>query len=198
MILMFPVKTYIQITQGFSSSHTAIDMGHCTLSRWNNDSLVINKQLPYDGVNHEIVAPADGTVIAVVNNYPTQDSSGNSLGNYVRIDHGDGIVTTHGHMVMGSIPVSVGDTVRQGQKIGNMGTTGHSTGVHLHTYITINGTRVNPIDYYYAFPFQALGSNIIDGTYVIKYYNPTPIYTPRKNKFKWVLYSRKLRNKMIQ
>ena len=198
MILMFPVKTYIQITQGFSSSHTAIDMGHCTLSRWNNDSLVINKQLPYDGINHEIVAPANGTITAVVNNYPTQDSSGNSLGNYVRIDHGNGISTTHGHMVMGSIPVSVGDSVVQGQKIGNMGTTGHSTGVHLHTYITINGTRVNPLDYYYAYPFQALGSSIINGDYTIKYYNPSP--TPgslRKNKFKWVLYSRKLRNKML-
>jgi hypothetical protein len=197
MILMYPVKTYIQITQGYSSSHRAIDMGFCTLARWNNDNLVINKQLPYDGINHEIVAPANGFVTEVVNDYPTQDSSGNSLGNYVRINHGDGIITTHGHMVMGSIPVSVGDNVVQGQKIGNMGATGHATGVHLHTYITINGTRVNPLDYYYAFPTQALGSNIIDGTYRIKYYYPSPTFYPRKKKFKWVLYSRKLRNKML-
>lgn len=197
MILMFPVKTYIQITQGYSSSHRAIDMGHCTLSRWNNDSLVINKQLPYDGINHEIVAPADGTITAVRNDYPTQDSSGNSLGNYVTIDHGNGITTTHGHMVMGSIPVSVGDSVVQGQKIGNMGTTGHSTGVHLHTYITINGNRVNPLDYYYAYPFQALGSSIINGDFIIKYYNPSPAWSGKRNKFKWVLYARKLRNKML-
>ena len=198
MILMFPVKTYIQITQGFSSSHTAIDMGHCSLSRWNDDSLVINKKLPFDGINHEIVSPGNGTVTAVRNDYATQDSSGNSLGNYVTINHGNGLSTTHGHMVMGSIPVHVGDTVVRGQKIGNMGTTGHSTGVHLHTYVTLNGTRVNPLDYYYAFPNQALGTSIISGEFHIKYYHPEPVGDGRKKeKFKWVLYSRKLRNKML-
>lgn len=197
MYLMFPVKTYIQITQGYSSSHQALDMGHCDLSRWNNDNLVINKRLPYDGINHEIVSPGDGTIIALRNDYATQDSSGNSLGNYVIIDHGNGIATTHGHLVMGSIPVHVGEHVVRGQKIGNMGTTGHSTGVHLHTYVTLNGNRVNPLDYYYAYPFQALGTSIINGTFVIRYYNPNPINGKKKEKFKWVLYSRKLRNKML-
>ena len=172
MILQYPVETYIQITQYFKvGSHKGLDLGHCSKARWDNNSLVANKQLPYDGINHWIISPADGKITGVVNNYATQDKSGNSYGNYVRIDHGNGIITFHAHLVKGSVCVKVGDKVKQGQRIGRMGTTGRSGGVHLHTEVRVNGVQQDPMKYYYAFPKQALGSDIINGTDKILYYD---------------------------
>ncbi len=66
-------------------------------------------------------------------------------GNYVIIDHGGNNWTVYGHM--SSLAVSQGDWVGQGQVIGYVGSTGNSTGPHLHFEIRINGTKVNPMDY---------------------------------------------------
>lgn len=69
-----------------------------------------------------------------------------SWGNYVRIDHGNGVVTLYAHM-LSNLKVSAGQTVSQGQQVGTMGTTGSSTGVHLHFEVHQNGRRVNPRNY---------------------------------------------------
>lgn len=66
-------------------------------------------------------------------------------GNHVIIDHGNGYKTLYGHMK--EISVSVGDVVKTGEKLGVMGSTGHSTGVHLHFEIIKNGKTVNPAKY---------------------------------------------------
>ena len=66
-------------------------------------------------------------------------------GNYVIIDHGGGYWTVYGHM--SSIAVSYGEWVGQGQTIGYVGSTGNSTGPHLHFEIRVNNERVNPLDY---------------------------------------------------
>ena len=66
-----------------------------------------------------------------------------SYGYYVRIDHGGGIESLYAHMTP-SLQVSAGQSVSGGQTIGTMGTTGSSTGVHLHFEIFQNGTKVNP------------------------------------------------------
>ena len=70
----------------------------------------------------------------------------NSYGNYVKIDHGNGISTLYAHM-KSDLRVSAGQSVSQGQQIGTMGTTGSSTGVHLHFEVHKNGTPVNPRNY---------------------------------------------------
>jgi murein DD-endopeptidase MepM/ murein hydrolase activator NlpD len=67
------------------------------------------------------------------------------LGNTVQIDHQDGFATTYAHLY--SIDVEVGQQVEQGQQIGLMGTTGRSTGPHLHLILTYQGGIVNPMDY---------------------------------------------------
>ena len=69
-----------------------------------------------------------------------------SAGNYVIIDHLDGFESIYMHMYKWP-DVAVGQYVAQGQKIGGQGTTGGSTGVHLHFGISYNGVYVNPADY---------------------------------------------------
>jgi murein DD-endopeptidase MepM/ murein hydrolase activator NlpD len=63
-------------------------------------------------------------------------------GQMVEIDHGEGLATRYGHM--SQIDVTVGEKVRAGQVIGHIGTTGRSTGPHLHYETRVNGEPVNP------------------------------------------------------
>lgn len=66
-------------------------------------------------------------------------------GNFIIVDHGNGIVTRYAHC--SKIAVSQGQTVSQGQIIGYVGTTGNSTGNHLHFEIKVNGKFINPRNY---------------------------------------------------
>ncbi len=66
-------------------------------------------------------------------------------GRYIEIDHGFGIVTLYAHN--NRLLVKTGDVVRQGQKIGLMGSTGRSTGPHLHFEVHLDGSAVDPMDY---------------------------------------------------
>ena len=103
-----------------------------------------------------IVAIADGRVTksnnSCTHNYKKYGSCGcgGGFGNFVTIDHGqkDGksYSATYGHMV--STAVSTGAYVKKGQTIGYVGTTGWSTGYHLHFGLAVNGSWVNPMNYY--------------------------------------------------
>ncbi|MBR2422213.1 MAG: peptidoglycan DD-metalloendopeptidase family protein [Oscillospiraceae bacterium] len=84
-----------------------------------------------------IYAARSGTVITA--------TYGNSAGYYVQIDHGDGYRSIYMHMT--HFVVSSGQYVKQGQLIGYCGSTGISTGSHLHFGISYNGTYVNPANY---------------------------------------------------
>lgn len=81
-----------------------------------------------------IYAAASGTVIIATYSL--------SAGNYITIDHGNGLSTVYMHC--SALKVSAGDKVTQGQTIGLMGTTGNSTGVHLHFAVIKGGQYVNP------------------------------------------------------
>lgn len=85
-----------------------------------------------------IVATADGVVTAA-------GWSGSGYGNMVDIDHGDGVMTRYGHA--SAVAVTAGEHVRRGQIIAYVGSTGHSTGPHLHYEVRLNGQPVNPAPY---------------------------------------------------
>lgn len=89
------------------------------------------------GMSTEIYATKSGTV--------TGATYGEANGYYVTINHGDGYSSIYAHMT--NYVVSVGDSVKQGQLIGYVGTTGWSTGPHLHFEILYNGSNVNPMNY---------------------------------------------------
>ena len=86
-----------------------------------------------------ILAAADGTVIAA-----TYNEGG--YGYYVRIQHANNYATLYGHCSV--LHVSAGQTVKQGQVIAEVGSTGHSTGPHCHFEIIKNGVRVDAMNFY--------------------------------------------------
>lgn len=113
---MWPTSGYI--SQNYYWYHRAID--------------IANKDSP------AIVASQGGTVTTVATN-----SGG--YGNYVVVDHGNGYQTLYAHMRNGSFAVSLGQKVSQGQMLGIMGTTGRSTGIHLHFEVIGPGDKINPL-----------------------------------------------------
>ena len=104
-------------TAGASSNHKGIDISASTGS--------------------SIVAAAGGTVSIATYSY--------SAGNYVVVNHGNGLSTVYMHC--SQLLVSAGDTVKAGQTIAKVGSTGYSTGSHLHFAVRKNGSYVNPSSY---------------------------------------------------
>jgi murein DD-endopeptidase MepM/ murein hydrolase activator NlpD len=85
----------------------------------------------------DVLATGDGVVI--------WSEARAGYGNLVEIDHGNGIITRYGHNK--ALLVKVGDTVRKGQTIALMGSTGRSTGPHVHIEVLRDGKQVNPTEY---------------------------------------------------
>lgn len=107
-----------RLTQYFAWYHPALD--------------IANKQTP------PVVAADSGKVILV--------SAGRvGYGNHVIVDHGNGFSTLYGHLA--SFNVSQGQNVSKGAVLGVMGSTGRSTGAHLHFEIRLNGITQNPLSY---------------------------------------------------
>ena len=121
----WPVPGYTHISCGYSSDHKAID-----INRTNGKSI--------DGA--PIVAANSGKVVKA--------GWDNSYGNYVMIDHGGGYSTLYAHA--SSLAVSTGQQVDRGQTIAYVGSTGDSTGPHLHLEVRVNGVRQNPMNWFSA------------------------------------------------
>ena len=126
---IYPIKGYTYISSYYGW-------------RFNNTDYHTGVDFPAPA-NTPIRASASGTVIYV----RTGAGYGRNWGydNYLIVDHGGGFSTLYAHCT--SIPVSVGDTVTKGQTIAYVGTTGWSTGYHLHFEIRRNGAHTNPLNY---------------------------------------------------
>lgn len=110
---------------GYKKLHTGIDIGGSAVGKNINGAT--------------IVAAADGEVIYA--------GYRGGYGNTIIIDHGNGVATLYAHQQTGSFKVGVGSKVDRGQSIGKVGSTGLSTGPHLHFEVRINGTPVDPMPY---------------------------------------------------
>ena len=121
-------------------------------SSWNTLSSLFGSRIhPITGKpnNHtgiDIPASKNTNIYAAKSGVVTTSTYNSSYGNYVVVSHSDGTSTLYAHM--NKRAVSKGETVSQGQVIGYVGTTGSSTGNHLHFEIRVNGTRVDPVDYF--------------------------------------------------
>lgn len=107
-----------------------------------------------------------GTVIEKVN---TSGTTG--YGSYVKIDHGNGLVTLYAHMLYNSPNVSKNQKVSAGTAIGKVGNTGQSYGAHLHITVLVNGVAKNPVDYLKKSSTYVAPSNtykIIDGPLTLR------------------------------
>ena len=104
-------------TEGASSNHKGVDIGA--------------------GTGADILAAAGGEVVISTYSY--------SAGNYIMIDHGGGVSTVYMHC--SQLLAQAGDQVSQGQVIAKVGSTGYSTGPHLHFGIRSDGTYVNPLSH---------------------------------------------------
>lgn len=94
--------------------------------------------------NNYILAFADGVVTSI-----QKTGVQYGTGCYVRLKHNNGLYTLYYHLKSGSVCVNVGDKVKKGDKLGIIGTTGQSTGIHLHFQIDkgSSNTSINPYDY---------------------------------------------------
>ncbi|MBN1192669.1 MAG: peptidoglycan DD-metalloendopeptidase family protein [Coriobacteriia bacterium] len=110
---------------GYKKFHAGIDIGGNAVGKSINGAA--------------IVAAADGKVIFA--------GSRSGYGNTVIIDHGNGVTTLYAHQQTGGIKVSVGQQVEKRDRIGTVGSTGLSTGPHLHFEVRINGNPVDPMIY---------------------------------------------------
>ncbi len=94
----------------------------------------------------DIPAPSGTSILAAKSGVVTTSTYNSSYGNYVVISHSDGTSTLYAHMSRRGC--SKGDVVSQGQTIGYIGTTGSSTGNHLHLEVRVNGVRQDPTRYF--------------------------------------------------
>ena len=94
----------------------------------------------------DVPAPSGTNIYAAKSGVVTTSTYNRSYGNYVVVSHSDGTSTLYAHMVKRN--ATVGKTVKQGAVIGYVGTTGSSTGNHLHYEVRVNGNRTDPINYY--------------------------------------------------
>ena len=118
---------------------------------YNLSSLFAGRRHPITGKLHhhtgiDIPAPAWTHILAAKSGVVTTSTYNSSYGNYVVVSHSDGTSTLYAHMVQRNC--SKGDTVSQGQTIGYVGTTGSSTGNHLHLEVRVNNVRQDPVNYF--------------------------------------------------
>ncbi len=95
----------------------------------------------------DIGAPSGSSIVAAGSGRVIYAGYRGSYGNTVMIDHGNGVVTLYAHQRSGGIKVGNGQHVDKGQRIGTVGSTGNSTGPHLHWEVRVNGAPKNPQSY---------------------------------------------------
>ena len=93
----------------------------------------------------DLAAPMDTPIFATLSGKVTRAATSDSYGNYIELDHGNGLMSLYGHC--NAHNVRVGTVVRQGEVIAFVGNTGVSTGPHLHFELRLGNKNINPLWY---------------------------------------------------
>ncbi|NLL79496.1 MAG: peptidoglycan DD-metalloendopeptidase family protein [Clostridiales bacterium] len=104
---------------------------------------ILNVQQFHNGI--DMAAPSGSPILAAYDGEVVAAAYSSTMGNYIMIDHGDGLYTIYMHA--SALYVSKGQTVVRGEKIAAVGSTGRSTGPHLHFSVRLNGSYVSPWNY---------------------------------------------------
>lgn len=147
-----PVSTYSGSgSYRIASSTTKMDLGINLIKPVSSSYTITSRYGSRWGGTHtglDVAAPKGTTIVAAAGGTVTYVNYSNvSYGNCVKISHGNGVETLYAHC--SAIYVSQGQTVSQGEKIAAVGSTGNSSGPHLHLEIRVNGTTLNPQNYLY-------------------------------------------------
>ena len=108
----------------------------------------------------DIGAPRGTSFIAANDGIVTKAEYNTAYGNMVIVDHGGGISTLYAHG--DEISVEVGQTVKRGDEVLKVGTTGYSTGYHAHFEVRINGQTVEPLDYITSYNKETTDENVVE------------------------------------
>ncbi len=142
-------------------SRMPLDGARMSSSYGMRDHPVLRKRKRHNGV--DLAAPTGTPIYATADGIVGRADRFSSYGLYVSIDHGAELETRYAHM--SRLAVAAGDTVKKGDVIGYVGSTGRSTGPHLHYEVRIDGVAVNPIPYMVETEIQVAAneSNLLDG-----------------------------------
>lgn len=143
-------------SSGSTSASTATAVSGTGMFNWPSATRTVTSNYgyrvnPVTGVyklhaGADIGAPMGSAILAAAGGQVVTAEYSSSYGNYVLINHGGGYYTLYAHA--SALCVSAGQTVYQGQTIAKVGSTGNSTGPHLHFEIRVNGSTVNPLSFF--------------------------------------------------
>lgn len=148
---LYKKKTRSYYAGSYTIAYEKIDLGISLIQPVSSYQMITSRFGPRWGTTHtgtDIAAVTGTTIVAAAaGTVEFSGDQGNGYGRYVVINHGNGVKTLYGHC--NTLNVSTGEYVTQGQKIAEVGSTGNSSGPHLHFEIRVNGKVTDPQNYLY-------------------------------------------------
>ena len=140
-------ETIEQVSDDINAKEAAIAEYEAYIQEQNETIAILEKAVAEEKARLavDMAAPGGSPILAAYDGNVVAADYSNSMGNYIMIDHGDGLYTIYMHA--SALYVSKGNFVVKGQNIAAVGSTGRSTGNHLHFSVRLNGSYVSPWNY---------------------------------------------------